>query len=151
MFCPSNFNAINIGDSMAQVEAQCGKPANQKSTKEDSNVPQEWTYYIAAPSDPLTSYGTVKLTLAFVGGKVVNISSGGYSVGATTVCGGNTVQMGTSLKDVKKACGQPTMVNKATPQPGAAQPDATELTEWSYASTPPVTLKFENGKLVSRE
>lgn len=158
MFCPTNFNQINIGDSMAQVEAQCGKPSSETSSKDvdDSMTPQEWTYYVTIPQDQFTSAGSIKLTLAFVDGKVVNISSGGNSVGSTTVCGGNlaqpstTVQMGSTIKDVTAACGKPTMINKGTAQPGQPEPTVTDKAEWTYDGPPKVVLKFENGKLTER-
>ena len=46
-FCPSTFNQIDYGMTISQVTSACGAPASQvKSTKQQDNMPQEWTYYV---------------------------------------------------------------------------------------------------------
>lgn len=155
MFCPSNFNQINVGDSMDLVARQCGAPASVKQTKSEDNQPQEWTYYEQIPSDPFSgvaNIGTLKVTFAFADGKVINMTSNGIGVGASTICNDQTIQLGSSIQDVKKACGKyPALVTKTNLQgETATPPPPIEKTEWLYSSSPPVTLIFENKLLTER-
>src|SRR3990167_3955162 len=95
LFCPSNFNVINIGDSIDSVKQLCGKPDSEKSKEEPKPAPQEWTYYIAQatlPGMPIQaasqSAGTFKTTFSFdKEGKVVSINANGLGIGSTTTCG----------------------------------------------------------------
>lgn len=156
MFCPSNFNQINIGDTLQQVEAQCGKPLTSVTTKSTANLPQEWTYYATLPSvppvAPNASQGTMKVTFAFVNNKLTNITSNGLGVGATTICNNVNLQLGNSTEDVEKACGKAAIVTQTNLQnAAAATPPPTETTTWTYDSTPAVTLIFVDGKLKERK
>ncbi len=153
LFCPTNFNQINIGDTIAQVQAQCGKPDFQKTTKEEGKGPQEWNYYVApsthgygAPNMPGGQQASLKMAIAINGGKVLNITVNGMSLASTTICG-NSVSVGDSIESVQGACGKPVFVNKSS------QDDSkpTEVTLYKYNSTPAVTLTFENGVLKDRK
>jgi hypothetical protein len=148
MFCPSGFNEMNIGDSIEQVVKSCGTPDNQKTTKTVPGQPQEWNYYVKA--DP-TQPGTFKMSIAFNSDqKVINISVNGTSVVTTPICGGASVQYGSTTDEVKSACGKPAFVNESQQQTGPSAPTPTEMTELLYNTTPPVTLLFVNGKLKER-
>lgn len=157
MFCPTNFNQINIGDTIKQVQDQCGKPETSKNTTSEANQPQEWTFYVPVPTDPYTmgynpNAGTMKVTMAFVDGKVVNMTSNGIGVGATALCGGANLQLGSTIKDVKTACGKPAMVNKTNMGTEGGAPQPNEISEWKYTGpTGTTTLIFENGKLKERK
>lgn len=155
LFCPNNFNQINIGDTIAQVQAACGKPDTQKTYKSQGNVPQEWTYYVAIPNayaQDVPTQGTMKVTFAFVNNQVVNMTSNGVGVGATTVCNNTNLQLGNSIEDVKAACGAPaTIVNTNIANENAQGTPPVETSEWTYTSAPGVTLIFENGKLKQRK
>lgn len=158
MFCPSNFNAINIGDSIDLVAKQCGKPTTEKKSKSTANIPQEWTYYMQMIDPADSSYiapggaGTMKVTFAFIDNKVVNITSNGIGVGSTTICKNINLQIASSLDDVKKACGKPvSIVQTDLSQKDAQGTPAEEIIEWSYNSNPPATLVFEHGKLTARK
>jgi len=148
MFCPSNFNSINVGDSIDSVIAACGKPDSQVSNKEKAPQPQEWSYYIATtPGQP----GTMKLTIAFdATGTAINISVNGSGMPQTQICNGNQIQLGDNTKAVEAACGKAAYVNQAPTADTGPEP-ATEITVMTYKGSPPVTLTFENGKLVSRQ
>ena len=92
--------------------------------------------------------GTLKTSFTFdANGKAVNISVNGIGVGATTICG-NNLQLGDTRDTVKAACGTPTLINKQTASP---EKPSIKVVEFTYKSTPPVTLIFENGKLKEKK
>lgn len=154
-FCPNNFNQIDYGNTIAQVEQICGKPDKQ-DTKDapPAQGPQEWNYFIqqTLPGNGGLGnmLGTVKTQISFDGsGKVINISVNGIGVGATAICGSN-IQLGSSMEAVKSACGSPALVDKGSnnqPAPSNAEA-ANKVTTYTYGST---KLIFENGVLKSKE
>lgn len=151
-FCPGNFNQINLGDTVDQVTQQCGKPSSEVKSKKEASVPQEWTYYMTLPQQneytaPGATPGTMKVTFAFVDDKIVNLTSNGIGVGATTICNNANIQLGTPMKDVEKACGKPANVTKSQAQ---SSTPPVEVLEWKYDGPPAVTLTFESGILKSR-
>ena len=151
VFCPTNFNQINAGDTMAAVSAVCGTPDKQETKDQAAASPQEWTYFIpqtVSLSANQLGQGTLKTTVDFdQNGKVINISVNGIGVGATTICNGQTIQLGATNDSVKAACGQPSFMSNE--QPGTIQPTATKkITTFYYnSSNPPQTLIFSDGKL----
>lgn len=147
MFCPNNFNSINLGDSIAAVIAACGAPDSKTTNNKKANQPQEWTYYIA--NDP-NMPGTMKTTIAFdASGSVINISVNGSGMSQTQICANNPIQLGDNMDAIKAACGNPTYINQTQIAQNASVPE-TEIVEFQYNSSPPVTLVFENGKLKER-
>src|SRR3990167_1985706 len=71
MFCPSNLNVINLGDTIDQIIAQCGAPDTQRTYTATPNLPQEWSYYAKAkPTDQVNT----KMTVLFKDNKILNIS-----------------------------------------------------------------------------
>jgi len=155
MFCPNNFNQINIGDSIAQVEQQCGKPDFQKKLQPEDNGPQEWSFYVHPQMKKYTEIRTnsgaeasVKMTVAFNEGKAINITVNSMSLATTTVCG-PAVSVGDSAKSVKSACGEPVFIAK-NDQPANAQKPP-ESIEYKYSSSPPVILIFVGGQLTERK
>jgi len=155
MFCPNNFNQINIGDSMEQVQQQCGKPDAEKKSQGEDNGPQEWNYYVHPQMKKYTETRTnagaeasVKMALALDQGKLVNITVNGMSLATTTICG-PSVSVGDTAKSVKSACGDPVFINKSNNQTNVEKP--AELVEYTYNGTPSAVLVFENGKLTERK
>lgn len=154
--CPNNFNQIVAGDTTAQIETQCGKPASQKTTQKAPNVPQEWTYYVgidqrgyAPPNAPMpqsSPSSSLKMTVAFVKDKAVNITMQAMSLSSTSICG-PTISVGDNMQTIEAACGKPSFVQKQV----SDQPDAIEVMEYKYDTTPPNTLIFENGILKERK
>lgn len=156
--CPSNFNLIQIGDSIQQVMTTCCAPTSQKKYKAEVPIPQKWTYYVTAPPNPSnTTQGSVEMTVTFdETGKVTNITVNAQSL-ATTNCGSaptnyfganmpNSIQVGVdTLESVKKACGTAKFITKGVPQENT--PSTPEIAELQYAGPPSVILKFEDGKL----
>ncbi len=149
IFCPSNFNQINIGDPIEKIETQCGKPTSQTTSKTTANQPQEWNYYVPMSSNQTGSQtGTVRMTVAFDQGKVVNLSVNSVGVSSTDLCG-PTVQIGDAQRAVESACGKPKLIN--TGQQSQDSQNTTEITTFTYEGPQTATLTFENGKLKSRQ
>ncbi len=146
MFCPSNFNQINIGDTIDQVLLQCGKPDIQNTKKVDAAGPQEWRYYVTLPSTVNgAQQASVQMAIAFDQMKVINITVNAMSLASTSLCGG-TISVGDTMESVKGVCGNPVFVNKS--DIGESKP--TEVTEFKYNASP-AKLIFENGKLKERK
>lgn len=156
-FCPTNFAQIDFGMTTDEVTQACGKPDSQKeSTKENENVPQEWTYYVqqtVSTGGSQNMQGTLKSSVTFDDqGKAINISVNGIGVGATSLCS-TPIQLGDTQDKVKAACGSPAFVTKqnATTSGGQQQPP-TKIVEFNYSSAnPPTILIFENGKLADKK
>lgn len=155
-FCPTNFQQINLGDTMVKVLELCGKPETQISKPKEEPVPQEWIYYLpqtVSNSMNNTVQGTLKTTVSFdAAGNAINLSVNGIGVGGTDICGTN-IQLGSNIKEVEKACGKPLMINKASPPDipeGLLAPTKNEITEFIYRTNPPISLIFENAVLVER-
>lgn len=153
-FCPTNFSQIEFGNTMDQVIQICGKPDKQdETTRQNENVPQEWSYYVpqTVTSQALTpnTQGTLKTQMTFdAAGKVINISVNGIGVGSSQICGQRMVQLGDTRDSIKAACGDPSFINKQTmPTDGSAPPPDTKITTFIYNVNPPVKLIFENGLL----
>lgn len=156
-FCPTNFRQIDYGFTISQVLDQCGKPDKQEETKKaNENVPQEWTYY--APQNYTTTgptiqpQGSIKNQIAFDSeGRVVNISSNGFGIGVVSMCGIN-IQLGMTREQIKSACGNPVFSSKQdTPTDGSAPPPDNVITTFTYNTSPPTKLIFENGKLTEKQ
>ena len=152
MFCPGNFNLINIGDSIDRVAQACGKPDSQETKNVSPNVPQQWDFYVPLSVGTGTAYqqqGTMKLTVVFdKDGKAINISVNGTGVGNTPICG-NMIQLGQTQDQIKAACGTPGFVNKQEPTDASGKPVQDKVVTYTYNSNPPVTMTFENGILKS--
>lgn len=146
--CPTNFSIINVGDSIESVKALCGKPDSEKKTEQEKPVPQEWTYFVTETVATNTSYsttGTLKTTFTFdKEDKAINISVNGIGVGATTICGA-PINLGATREQVKKACGEPSFINKQ--QSDASKEGMDTIIDYIYNSNPPATLTFTNGVL----
>lgn len=144
--CPSGFNTINPGETYQQVIAKCGKPPFEKKIAQPADVPQEWGYYVPVnPPNP----ATIKMSVVFTQGKVVNITINAMSLVSSSVCG-PTISVGDTMEAVRAACKEPMFINKGNPQPGQA-PSA-EITQIKYnTSSPPDTLIFVNGILQERK
>jgi hypothetical protein len=148
-FCPTNFNQIQMDDTIATVQQQCGKPDEEKTIKEKpvDTGPQEWGYYVQqSPRNPTS----MKLTVVFTEGKAINISVNGAGISTTNLCS-HPIKTTDSMETVKNACGAPMFINKGQESLDKKEPAANEITEYKYNSAnPPTTLIFENGKLKSR-
>lgn len=156
-FCPNNFNQINFGNTIEQVQQQCGIPAKQDKKEVTPELPtmQEWNYFIPktfATSATNQSQMTLKTQITFDDkGKTINISVNGLSVASTTACGNGTLQLGDTTSQVEAICGKPSFINKQSISTSSAPPTVIKVTEFTYNTTPPVTLVFENGVLTQKK
>lgn len=152
LFCPSNFTQIQIGDTIQQVEQQCGKPDKQEIKEGDSNAPQEWSYYIpqtVSTNTTMQEQGTLKTSITFdASGKAINISVNGIGVGSTTICGNTTVQLGDTRDQVKAACGAPSFINTQEQKSTSTSTETNKIVIDTYNTNPPAILIFKNGKLL---
>ncbi len=148
-FCPNNFSQINMGDTIDQVTSACGKPDKEETKDVEARMPQEWSYYIpqTVSSDSLQQQsGTLKTTISFdKDGKAINISVNGIGVGSTTICSNQTVQLGSTMEQIKDACGKPSFINKQ--QPEGTESKKSKVTTFTYGDK---TLTFTNGVLTER-
>ena len=153
--CPNNFSQIVPGDSIDQVVAACGKPDSEKKSESGYRGPQEWQYFVTI-DQPLNGSGapagaspSVKMSVALVKQKVINITVQGTSLASTSICG-PTINVGDSLDSVETNCGKPTFVQKQ--ESGNSNDEKPiEIIEYKYNTTAPNTLIFENGILKSRK
>jgi hypothetical protein len=154
-FCPTNFSQIDFGQTPDQITQICGKPNNQKEyTKENENVPQEWSYFVpqtlTLKNNNQQMPGTYKMTVAFnAQGKAINISVNGIGVGSTPICS-RPIQIGDSRETIKAACGDPGLANRQTNT--LAAPEDIKVVEYTYTNvSPAITLVFENGVLTEKK
>lgn len=154
--CPNNFSQIAVGDTIEQVVAACGKPASEKKSESGYRGPQEWQYFVTV-TQPLSGSGvppdaapSVKMSVAFVKQKAINITVQGTSLASTSLCG-PTISVGDSEDSVKTNCGAPTFIQKQDKGNVSDDDKPIEITEYKYNATAPNTLIFENGILKSRK
>jgi len=154
-FCPTNFNQINLGYSIEQIQQTCGKPDRIETKEVEPLVPQEWNYYI--PQSVMLSanqlgQGTLKTSVAFdKNGKAINISVNGIGVGATTICNNRNIQLGDTREAIKTACGEPSFITRQSNPDTGTPPKKIQVTTFFYNSTPPQQLIFKDGKLTSHQ
>jgi len=152
-FCPTNFNQINFGDTVEQVKKQCGNPDKEETREVKKEGPQEWSYFVpqtVVTANMAKTQGTLKTQISFdKDGKAMNISVNGIGVGSTTICG-PAISLGATRDQVKSACGDPSYINKQQ-LPSNNQPSDDKITEFTYNTTPPTKLIFENNKLTERK
>jgi hypothetical protein len=154
--CPNNFNQIGVGDSLEQVKAQCGTPVAMTTLEESPNVPQEWRYYIMVSgtsylltytqSTNNTNQATIKMSIAFVNNRAINITVEAQSLSSTNICG-PTINVGDTQESIKKSCGDPAFIQKQVND----NVKPTELIELKYTGSSPNILIFENGRLKERK
>lgn len=176
-FCPTNFQTINVGDSLEQVIAICGPATSQKVlTMNNQPTDEAWTYYKQLNSfDP----STVPVRIVFKDNQVIHINididnntankicqtnaqfmqnsrvadaclanaNNMHSVAKTTICGA-AISIGDAKQNVLIACGKPVEVKSLQP---FNQPTPEARTELDYNSTPRVALIFQNNQLVERD
>jgi len=148
LFCPNNFNQINLGDSIDQVTQECGKPDIQDTKDTSASGPQQWIYYIK-PDPTRPKANTLQVTIAFdASGKASNVGVNGTSLVTSKICNGNSVHLGDTTDQVKAACGAPAIVNTSG---GSTSVPPTTISTFTYQTNPPTILTFTNGKLTSRK
>lgn len=154
-FCPTNFTQIDYGNTIEQVQQQCGKPDKIEIKELKKEGPQEWNYFIpqtVASNTMNPVQGTLKTQVMFdKDGKAINISVNGIGVGSTLLCGNTMVQLGDTRESIKKRCGDPSFINKQETPSSGSEAQSTKQTIFTYNTNPPISLVFENGKLVEKK
>ena len=165
-YCPGNHAYINLGMSISDVVSACGQPSDKQQSTQPAMVRVPVTQLIYTTLDsgavydglnstyqmwslPSGSKG-VTLQVNIMDNKVTAVNINGSSNNASTVCSGNTVQIGDLVDSVYSACGAPTTINQTylnQAVPGKAKPEI-----WTYGNDPyqpPFHLTFLNGILQS--
>jgi len=156
VFCPGNFNQINNGDTIEQVEAQCGKETSQATHDEEPPVPQEWIFYVPlsqltpTTSMPPANAATSRLTVALDNNKVTNITNNGIGLPSFQYCTKGLISVGDTAAHVKDMCGSPAMINKSSAS-GSDNTPKTKVTVLTYVTdSGTTTLTFVNGMLKTK-
>lgn len=159
-YCPQNHGYINIGMSQEQVMGACGKPLSTQESNQPvlQRIPvQQLIYNNQGTSTAFygvwnipTGSGGTPMEVAVVNNVVQAIKVNGSDSNASSICSGNSFQIGDSVGKVYGACGSPDVVNNTfvTQQvPTAKKPEI-----WIYQTDPyqpPMSLTFVDGKLQS--
>lgn len=148
--CPGSYQTVITGFTKAQVEAACGKPKTITRRTITSNVPATYIQWIYTPPNISTTAlneSTPQLIITFYENKVKQIATTNQLVGKQFICYHNQqFQIGSSLDDVRSACGNPSLVK--TLQQASSKP--IEIEQWTYEFgryQPAITFTFEAGKL----
>lgn len=144
---------------MPEVETKCGAPLKRSKNQAENfnNVPiEQWIYHIGSVEGGRGNYiyqtgGTGgNLTVSIQNNKVVDIKLNGEGMPASSVCNGNSVNVGDSASNVSYACGTPTYVNRTYQRVPTGQTADVEI--WQIQASPyqePTSLTFKNGILES--
>lgn len=148
LFCPGNFQLIQNGDSMDTVTQRCGKPDKiLKLSAATPTGPEEWIYALS-----VANQGSLRMSVMLADNRIVNIVVNGTGLTSTTVCG-TSISSGDTADTLKAACGQPLMINHGAGNaaPADSQQQNAGNEEWTYNTSPPVTLVFQNSKLTGKK
>ncbi len=142
-FCPTNLNVIQIGDSLNNVQEQCGFGTLSEVKQDNVAIPQEWAYYKKLNANDA---GTIKLSFIINSNKIININVNGISVSRTALCGAQ-ITVGQSSDQLKASCGDPTILS-ASSADKSSTPQGPPQQKLSFSEAPQSELIFENGKLI---
>lgn len=154
-YCANTNGAIATGDSMDEVQVECGTPTNV-STRNDSvssaNTETQWIY--AAQGMAMTPQGTYMpglvpyLTVTIQDNKVTQIQRTSNNISANALtCGlSQAVSINSSPDAILLACGKPTLSQTIQTPKTTTQ----EVTVWTYNRgpyEPQIILNFVDNKL----
>ncbi len=154
-YCANTNGAIATGDSMDEVQAQCGAPTNT-STRTDTvastNTETQWIY--ATQGMAMTPQGTYApglvpyLTVTIQDNKVIQIQRTTNNIMPNSLtCGlSQAVSINSPSESILLACGKPTLTQTVQTPKNTMQ----EVTIWTYNRgpyEPQIILNFEGGKL----
>ena len=167
LYCPQNAGYISTGMTQEQVLAACGAPLakQQSNAAVTEKVPVKQLLYTSLNTGsvypglnaafydqwslPSGSNG-LGVEVNIVNDKVSSVSINGNGTNAMSICGGTSIQIGSSLNQVYTACGSPTMINNSfinQAVPSNSKPEVWIYQVNQYQS--PISLTFVNGKLQS--
>jgi hypothetical protein len=138
--CPGNTQFISVGDTIAQVVAQCGQPKKTIDLKKNLYA---WTYHMITVAE--TRLGFVVL---FENNVVKDMVTLQKSHRTTIPCTNGPISVGSSAAQVQAACGQPVKVRNFSQQADEISGKTTHLIYQSQSYLPTTTLVFRKGRLV---
>jgi len=166
IYCPQNSGYINTGMTIDQVISACGQPTSVTQSKQAAVQRFAVTQLIYTNLDKGAMYSgynstyqiwslpsgstQMQMQVNVMNNKVSSISINGNNSNASTLCKGQSIQIGSDPNEVYSACGSPTQVNQTyieQPVPGNPKPQT-----WVYNGgpyQPSITLTFINGILQS--
>ncbi len=153
-YCANTNGAIATGDSMDDVQAQCGAPTST-STRTDNisstNNEVQWIY--ASQGMTLSPQGTYirglvpYLTITLQNDKVIEIQRTSNTIPTSITCGlSQAVGVNSTSEMILLACGRPTMIQTIQTPNNTTQ----NVTIWTYNRgpyQPQIILDFVGGKL----
>ncbi len=167
LYCPQNAGYITTGMTQDQVLAACGPPLakQQSNAAVTEKIPVKQLLYTSINTGsfypglnsayynqwslPSGSTG-LGIEVDVVNDKVSAVNINGTATNAMSVCGGSSIQIGSSVNQVYAACGTPTMINNSFIN--QAIPNNSKPEVWIYQVNQyqsPISLTFINGKLQS--
>lgn len=148
--CPYSYQVIHIGQTFDEIIKMCGEPDNVQLKMEPPSGPQTWTYLkkseMVSAVELEKEQGSMGLSIVFdAEKKAASITINGREATSTTVCGPE-IKSGDTESDIQLACGKPTYITQGKAVALGSEKDVTVKTV-IYNSSPPITLRFENGIL----
>lgn len=159
-YCPQKHGYINIGMSTDQVIAACGQPLSQQESNKPilQKIPVTQLIFNNQGADtafygvwniPTGSAGT-GLKINIVDQRVKSMEVTGAGSNATSLCQGQSIQIGDPAAKVYSACGGPSAINQTFIYQAVKTENKPQVWIYQlgqYQST--LSLTFVDGKLQS--
>ena len=84
-----------------------------------------------------------------INNRVTSINVNNSNTNATNACAGNSFQLGDTIAEVYRACGNPSMINNTYITQAVSKDQNPEAWYYDFQYQPSVTLTFINGILQS--
>lgn len=165
--CAKTYRYIDLGNTLAEVQAACGKPirtSTEQRAKTVTEPTEEWVYYgvedpddreswhsqsVSVPADfDIYLYRLPKLYVTFRRNKVISVTLDSQEVGSSNICDrAALIKKGDDQSTVEGYCGSPRLSNAGSK---TFYEGLVEVTTWVYQFDeyqPPLILEFQGGKL----
>lgn len=174
-YCAQHSGYINIGMTVDQVIAACGKPLSQQESDKPvmQKIPVQQVFFTGQSSSTafygvwaipggssnygmLEPFGTsnggngVRLQVDISNNKIKAAKIDGSEVNAFSICGGINISVGDPANKVFNNCGNPSIVNNTFTQVPVQSKEKPQI--WVYQASqyqPAVSLTILGGKLIS--
>lgn len=161
VYCPQGGGFLKVGMSKPQVIQACGQPTSKTKTEGFStrNVATKQLFYKVGRlpggfgttrNIRPTNTGLITMMITVTANKVDSITLNGAPTNGVTICKSGPFKIGSSLSDVLRACGQPSVMNDS--YKSISQNQQSEQETWIYKVSdykPSLRLTFTNGILES--
>ena len=138
--CPGNTQFVQVGDTVAQVVAQCGPPKKTVDLKKNVIA---WTYHLMTVAE--TRVGFVILLENNVVKDMVTLQKAHRT---TIQCRNGPISLGNSAAQVQAACGQPAKIRNFSQQADQISGKITHFIYQPQSYLPETTFVFQDGRLV---